>query len=387
MNSFENETKALEEETGELNKNLDDNEAEGLDMEAIGYKQLPSSQLRARDRFNRIARLVCGMIAYARNCCHNGMQLRTAIQLVACGVTDRVNHYLMYHSLVCGQQTAMSSLKNLSLKGESRLKDLFAAHCGGIYKFSPIICIDNLDIKEHVHTHAVGNHTRTFHGTWEKFNEAMRKVPSFLIQPRMLLPNQESKSVYKDVWKSQIACVMSQYIATPRNTSTAISLNPPVVKQISRTPPQIEMLKLMNASENSAEGIGQVLDSLCEQSGIAPEDFFTNILLMDGDLATCQNLNTLWPLQTPSKYPQHSLHNTVFQLGASHTLWNIASCIFKTHMGSDTGASNTSKQVPEATILSGLKVIMKTGNHPLFEFNNARPKPVMETTEWNCIIG
>ncbi|KAI9612069.1 hypothetical protein H4Q26_008159 [Puccinia striiformis f. sp. tritici PST-130] len=169
MNSFENETKALEEETGELNKNLDDNEAEGLDMEAIGYKQLPSSQLRARDRFNRIARLVCGMIAYARNCCHNGMQLRTAIQLVACGVTDRVNHYLMYHSLVCGQQTAMSSLKNLSLKGESRLKDLFAAHCGGIYKFSPIICIDNLDIKEHVHTHAVGNHTRTFHGTWGTF--------------------------------------------------------------------------------------------------------------------------------------------------------------------------------------------------------------------------
>ncbi|POW06277.1 hypothetical protein PSTT_09146, partial [Puccinia striiformis] len=101
---------ALEEETGELNKNLDDNEAEGLDMEAIGYKQLPSSQLRARDRFNRIARLVCGMIAYARNCCHNGMQLRTAIQLVACGVTDRVNHYLMYHSLVCGQQTAIVEL-------------------------------------------------------------------------------------------------------------------------------------------------------------------------------------------------------------------------------------------------------------------------------------
>ncbi|KAI7955238.1 hypothetical protein MJO28_005638 [Puccinia striiformis f. sp. tritici] len=98
-------------QTGELNKNLDDNEAEGLDMEAIGYKQLPSSQLRARDRFNRIARLVCGMIAYARNCCHNGMQLRTAIQLVACGVTDRVNHYLMYHSLVCGQQTAMVIMK------------------------------------------------------------------------------------------------------------------------------------------------------------------------------------------------------------------------------------------------------------------------------------
>ncbi|KAH9459914.1 hypothetical protein Pst134EB_008128 [Puccinia striiformis f. sp. tritici] len=403
LSSFENKMKAPEEEPEELNTNLDDNDAEGLHMEAIGYKQLPLSQLRARDRFDWIATLVCGMVAFARNRRHNGMQLRNAIQLVACGVTDRVNQYLMYHGLVCGQRTAMTSLKHLSIKGESRLKAWFAAHRQS-YWFSPIICIDNLDIEERVHTHAVGNRTRTFHGTWgyiqfpsqdlldsldvseitlEKFNEAMRKVPTFPIQPRMLMPNQESKSVYKDVWKSQIARVMSEYVATPRNSTTAISLNPPVVEQISRTPPEIEMLKLMDASENSAEGIGQVLDSLCEQSGIDPEDFCTDLLLMDGDLATCRNFNSLRSLRTPSKYPQHSLHNTVFQLGASHTLWNIASCIFKTHFGdpedsSDTGAwrilhslgvphnkampkNDYSLQIKyiekvhEATILAGLK--------------------------------
>ncbi|POW18860.1 hypothetical protein PSHT_05289 [Puccinia striiformis] len=65
--------KAPEEEPEELNTNLDDNDAEGLHMEAIGYKQLPSSQLRARDRFDRIATLVCGMVAFARNRRHNGI--------------------------------------------------------------------------------------------------------------------------------------------------------------------------------------------------------------------------------------------------------------------------------------------------------------------------
>ena len=125
--------------------------------------------------------------------------------------------------------------------------------------------------------------------------------------------------------------------------SEAISQDPPSVEQISHAPPEIQMLKLMEASDNSAEGIGQVLESIVQQSDLTTEEFYQKLIIMDGDLATCRNFHSLRCLRTPSKYPQHHLNNISFQLGAAHTLWNIAHCIFQTHFGDpksslDTGA-------------------------------------------------
>ncbi|PLW13261.1 hypothetical protein PCANC_18941 [Puccinia coronata f. sp. avenae] len=430
-----------------------DIDAEGLEMEEICYKNIPSASSHRMEsvfKFSlhrnfgecdsdvpfQIASTVCGMIAYARNRHHNGIQLCNTLQLMGCGVTDRVNHFLMHNALACGQRVAMASLKTLAAAYERQIKDVFA----DTYRnrgIGPNICIDNLDIEERVHTHALGNRTQTFHGTWgyihlpseelaesldwseinlQSFEEAMKKVPNFPIQPRMLMPNRESNDHYKQVWLSEIARVFSQHIGTPDNVSTAISLNPPVIEQISRVPPKIWMLKLMDAPENSAEGMGQVLDSIAKQAGMPPEEFFSKLLLVDGDLATCQNFNSLRSLRAPSKYVEHSLKNICFQLGASHTLWNVAHCILKTHLGdpkhqSDTGAWRVLhalgvphekamphgkkdfslmvkyiEQVHEATILYGLKVVMKTEDEPLAEFNEENPKPVIPSHEYNKYI-
>ncbi|OAV93026.1 hypothetical protein PTTG_02826, partial [Puccinia triticina 1-1 BBBD Race 1] len=110
--------------------------------------------------------------------------------------------------------------------------------------------------------------TRMFHGTWgyaqfpsaelletldaseltmDAFNEAMKKVPSFQIEPRMFLPTPESEESYKAVWKSQIARVLHEYIAQPQ--------------------------------KNSAEGMGQVLDSIALQTGLNTNDFFGRLQL------------------------------------------------------------------------------------------------------------
>ncbi|KAA1066962.1 hypothetical protein PGTUg99_019812 [Puccinia graminis f. sp. tritici] len=387
----------------QITAEFDNDDEEGLNMEEIQYGHLPFSKMRATHRFKSISTLVCGMIAFARNRRHNGIQIKNALQLVSCGVTDRVNQFLMYHGLVCGQRTAMAALKTLSSNAQAGIKDFFSE----TYKNSPIapiICIDNLDIEERVHTHAVGNRTRTFHGTWgyfhlpsqdlldtldaseislEKFSEAMRKVPTFSIQPSMFMPTLDSEESYKLVWKSQIARVMNQYVAAPHEYSSAIHLDPPVVEQISKTPPNIQMLKLMDASENSADGIGKVLESVAKQTGLSPEEFAGKMILMDGDLATCRNFNSLRSMRQPSKYAKHGLNNISFQLGASHTLWNIAHCIFKTHFGDPQSSTDTGawcvlhslgvphqkamnkkdfslmikymEQVHEATILYGLK--------------------------------
>ncbi|EFP92166.2 uncharacterized protein PGTG_17896 [Puccinia graminis f. sp. tritici CRL 75-36-700-3] len=408
---------------------------QGLDLEEIAYGSPPTPQLRATSRFQCISKMVCGMVAFTRNRRHNGMQLRNGIQLLACGVTERVNQYLMYHGLSCSRRTAMAAINTLSSEAEMKLKDLFR-NAFRKFPIAPIICIDNLDIEERVHTHSTGHRNHTFHGKWgyvhlpsddllnsldmdeinlTTFHSALKKIPSFQVDPYMFMPTLESEVSYKAVWKSQIAHVLSQYLASPSDPSQAININPPEVDPISSTPPKIHMLKLMEAPENSSEGIGHVLDSVAEQAGLSPEEFFSKMLLFDGDLATCRNFNSLKFLCNPSEYPRHSLQNVSFQLGASHTLWNIAQCIFKTHFGNpesslDTGAWRVLhalgvpherampkkkdytlmlkyiERVHEATILYCLKVVMKTDLDPVMAFDGKNPKPTIPTAKYNQII-
>jgi hypothetical protein len=110
-------------------------------------------------------------------------------------------------------------------------------------------------------------------------------------------------------------------------------MSSPVIEQIQAKKPSIHMLKLMDASDNSAEGVGQVLQLILAQSGLSVEEFFGRVQPMDGDLGTVQNFNCLRSQRAPSAYPQDQLNNVLFQLGAAHTLWNIATAIFTHHFG------------------------------------------------------
>ncbi|KAA1075118.1 hypothetical protein PGT21_029411 [Puccinia graminis f. sp. tritici] len=280
---------------------------------------------------------------------------------VACGVTERVNNYLLYHGLSCSQRTAMQALKTLSVCAERKIRRSFSSKLANVV--APMVCIDNIDIEQRVHTHSVGHQSRMFHGTWgyihipspltlkalnpaeltlDRFTQALQQAPSLQIEPYMFLPTPESKAHYKLVWKSQIANVMHHYIAVPNKPSEAISLTPPPIDQIPATPPPtIHMIKLMDASDNSAEGIGQVLESIAQQAGMPADKFFSRLQVMDGDLGTCRLFNSLRALRTPSAYSQHNLHNVAFQLGAAHTLWNIAQAIFKAHFGDTSNSLDT----------------------------------------------
>ena len=189
---------------------------------------------------------------------------------------------------------------------------------------------------------SVGHRTMMFHGTWgyihrpsqdllatldssqlnlETYLNSIKNVGTMSIEPEMLMQTPEEADHYSLVWKSQIAQVLNKYIAVPDNREGAIALNPPPIEEISCQPPEIHMLKLMDESYNSAEGIGQVLEAIRRQSGLTPEDFFTRLQPMDADLGTCQNFNSLCDVRFPSSYPQDRMSNIVFQLGAAHTLW------------------------------------------------------------------
>ncbi|KAI7947944.1 hypothetical protein MJO28_009852 [Puccinia striiformis f. sp. tritici] len=297
-----------------------------------------------------IATVICSMVAFALNRRANRSQLLNAIRFLACGISETVNEYAHYMGLCSSRKTAIQALRSLSADSQDRVEDAMDAS----QLIAPLLCIDNLDMEERVHKSTVGKQTRMFHGTWgyihipsktlmdtldpseltlASYHASLQKAALMVIEPDFFLPSDPSGEEYALVLKSQIARVMLKYVATPADKKTMLPLDPPTVKQISTKAPNIHMLKLMDESDNSAEGIGQVMEALQRQSGLEPIDFFGRLQLVDGNLGTCQIFNALRSLRLPSEYCNHNLNNVHFTLGAAHTLWNIAQTILTHHFG------------------------------------------------------
>ncbi|POW10466.1 hypothetical protein PSTT_06094 [Puccinia striiformis] len=324
--------------------------------------------------------------------------------------------------------TAWETLKTLAVNAKKNTKK--AMETTSSCPIAPTLCIDNLDFEQKVHDLSVGNRSHTYRGTWgyihlpdlelvktldaseltlSAYQEAIRNLDSLEIEPKMFLPTAKEVASNVAVWKSQIARVLMNYLAEPADIAQATPTKPPPVEQIDHKKPELHMLKLMDASDNSAEGIGQVFHSLWLQSGLKAEEFFNRLQPMDGDLGTVQNFNCLRAQRTPNAYPQESLNNVVFQLGASHMLWNVASTIFTQHFGdpkvaTDGGAwqflealgfpsekaiqkkdftlmINQMERVTESIIYYGLRVIMKTNCKP-----GTEERVKLPTAKWNAIV-
>jgi hypothetical protein len=306
----------------------------------------------------KLAATICSQLLFTRNRWHNGLQLQNSLRFIPCGVSERVNEYLHKLGLVSSRQTAIEVMKTLTRHAEGDVQQVMSlARSPNV---GPFICLDNLDIEERVHMGSVGHRTMMFHGTWgyvhlpskslletleesqlnmAAYQDAIKNVPTMSINPKLFMQTTEAEDHYYHVWTSQIATVMKEYIGHPSKTDGAISTKPPVLEQISCEVPTVFMLKLMEESDNSAEGIGQVLESVQRQSGLTATEFSSRLQPMDGDLATIQNFNSIRDIRYPSSYPEHSLNNIIFQLGGSHTIWNIAQAILMSHFG-DTSSEN-----------------------------------------------
>jgi hypothetical protein len=173
-----------------------------------------------------------------------------------------------------------------------------------------------------------------------------------------------------------------EHLAIPSVKCTSIPIEPPAIDQISHEKPTIRMLKLMDVSDNSAESIGQVFSTLLLQSGMSETDFYDRLQPMDGDLGTVQNFNSLRSQRMPSPYGKEALNNVVFQLGASHTLWNVASTIFSHNFGDPSDQSNVGAwQFLEALGFPSEKAIQKKD----FTLMINQMEKVMEATLYYCL--
>ncbi|KAA1138597.1 hypothetical protein PGTUg99_030614 [Puccinia graminis f. sp. tritici] len=394
----------------------------------VSYYHGLLGQERINARFARIATTICGMVAFAHNRRHNGLQLTNAIRFTACGVSERVHEYLHYLGLCSSRRTAMSALGTLASEGQRSIRGAMSMKRTAL--IAPTICIDNIDMVQGVHDLSVSNRAKTFRGTWgyihvpsntllktlnpeeltlASYHDSLIKAKSFSIEPKHFLPNPEAAISEMRVWKSQIAKVLMENIAEPSHKCTSIPTVPPPIEVISHEKPVIHMLKLMDVSDNSAESIGQVFGTILKQSGLSEEDFYGRLQPMDGDLGTVQNFNSLRSQRYPSPYGKESLNNIIFQLGASHTLWNIASTIFTHHFGDASDQSNVGawqflealgfpsekaiqkkdfnlminqmEKILEASLYYCLRLVMKTEFQDIGEKRTTIP-----TDQWNDIV-
>ncbi|KAA1115001.1 hypothetical protein PGT21_029101 [Puccinia graminis f. sp. tritici] len=376
-------------------------------------------------RSAQTAAVICSMMAFARNRRQNGLQLANSICFVACGVSETINEYLHYIGLTSSRKTALVALQSLSRAAANNIVNSMSV----MNRLAPSLCIDNLDMEQRVHLASVGTQNRMFHGTWgyihvhskslldsldpdkltlAEYHMSLRPLADWVIDPNLFLPT-DSTNDYADVWKSQIATVMLKYVATPTDRKAMISTDPPTVEQVSWEVPDIHMLRLMDESDNSAEGIGQVMEALQRQSGLEPEEFFGRLQLINGDLGTAQLFNAIRSLRNPSEHCEHHLNNVTFSLGASHTLWNISQAILTKHFGNsskmdDLGVwqyldslgippekviqkKDFSKMITalthvhEATIQHCLRVVMDIHDKPISEV-----LPELPSERWNSIV-
>jgi hypothetical protein len=219
---------------------------------------------------------------------------------------------------------------------------------------APFLCFDNLDFKQKVHANSLSQSNHMFHGTWgyvhhpnpellasvpskdltlESYKQAMSKVSELQVQPQMFLPQPKEDSHWALVLKSQIAQAMLEHVAKRSDTKVAIATKPPVIEQISYEEPDITMLKLMIASKNSSQGVGEVFEAIVNQSRMSMTEFANRLQIINADLASCTHVASLRNQRIPSNHIEESLKNYLTVLGGAHTLWKIGHAIYSKHYG------------------------------------------------------
>ncbi|KAA1114733.1 hypothetical protein PGT21_020656 [Puccinia graminis f. sp. tritici] len=248
------------------------------------------------NRANRpqvLAATVCSMVAFGANRRDNALQIQNSVVLLACGVSERVSTYLNYIGLASSRRTAHRAVSSLGRAAELKVIRQMASRKSPL---APIICLDNLDFEESVHEKSVENTTQMFHGTWgylhvpnkqlidqfdpedfllERYQKAIQDSAEMKVQPSFFLPDNDASLHFQAVLKSQITKVLLDYIATPADKKHNLPKFPPPIDPIAVKKPDISMFKLMIASDNSTDSVGDVLEGFLLQTKLTAEQFYT----------------------------------------------------------------------------------------------------------------
>ncbi|PLW32617.1 hypothetical protein PCASD_13056 [Puccinia coronata f. sp. avenae] len=153
------EDKAEEDECDNLD-NVDFDHGSSPTVEQGAASCQRDHQLQREQRVHVTASTICSMVAFGTNCRDNSLQLENALTFLACGVTEQVSEYLHYIGLCSSRETGHSALQTLGSQASRRIvNQLSIKKCDVI---APIICIDNVDFEERVHSASPEKKTHMF---------------------------------------------------------------------------------------------------------------------------------------------------------------------------------------------------------------------------------
>ncbi|PLW21658.1 hypothetical protein PCANC_03213 [Puccinia coronata f. sp. avenae] len=275
-----------------------------------------------------MARSICAMVAFGANRRHNAFQLTNSLVFLACGVTERVNSYLNYLGLCSSRKTAHLALKSLGQEAEEKICDSFKPENSPV--LPPSICFDNLDFQQKIHMQSL-----------DALNKALHTGTKLTIRPSMFTATLKSSNHFDLTLKSQITRVVLNYVGISVDGKFSLQRDPPAVRPLDAIKPDLTMLKLMVASDNSAQGVGEVFTGIMQQAGLTPAELHSRVQIIEGDLGSCNICESLRRQRTPARSHESSLDNVLPIPGAAHILWNIAQAIFLAYWGDETNRRDT----------------------------------------------
>lgn len=294
---------------------------------------------------------LCSQLAFACNRRVNGDQLKMGVTFLACGISERINAYLHSVGLTCSRKTALRAIEHLTKVTEKKTRDILSRK----HLLRPFLCVDNIDFESKVHNKRIEETTKPFHGTWGYFHvlpeillpevdryelslascaESMAESVSRPVHVESFFPNVREAEHWGLTLKSQLSVALIGYIL-PKDSKTAPQLeqSPPLIDQIDLHAAEIRMLRMMDASDNSAEGVGQMLEQIASQLRADGKDLSELLQILEGDLGTNMNIESLRKKRHPAGHLHEALQYILTVPGAAHTLWNVAQAVLIHHWG------------------------------------------------------
>lgn len=291
------------------------------------------------------------MVANICNRRVKALQVENGLTMRACGVSERVNSYLRYIGLSVTRKTAIWALQHLGEELKNRLIEVM----GEDNWLAPFITLDNIDFQEHIHTPTVQKESTMWNGSWgyihrpkipegisktqesftsEKLNQMLNKAYEEPIDLKdMTLSPTEIKD-WNLTLKAQISNVLMKYIAKPIDPTKIPYRSPPAVLELPVEKPEIMMLKMMSASDNSTAGVGELYNAVLNQTGLSREKYASQAQVWEGDLGTARIVSSVVEKRDPCSTPAESFQHVLLILGAAHVMWNISQAILLEHWGS-----------------------------------------------------
>lgn len=281
----------------------------------------------------QIPYVVCSIVAYSCNRRHNGFQVKNALYMLACGVTERVNFWLQALGLVSARSTALRVMDRLRVLTEERITFEMAQP----RTILPFLCVDNIDFEARVHFKRLKQSSRMFHGTWgylhilpeyltegvsevdgslSTFVQSMLEAENQAVELSTFFPTSNDWAHWKLAIKALITQALITYVLPESVPAPAVPRSPPTVEKIPFNEPNIIMLKMMDAADNSAEGVSDLLEQIRWQTGLDEVQASKDVQIVEGDVGTCKNFESLRCKRMPSGHREESLENILTIPGA-----------------------------------------------------------------------